>query len=228
MKKHFALSSSRRPRPSAATLGVACGAVVLMATGCGRTLTITQADYINTASQYGRASGAVTGEPLEVSIVCVHPADLQNELNGMLDPGQHITSDLWYRYRPQPGDKLDDEGHSRFRLPANQIFVLTDEKQVYGVRKGPYLRGAVVDKRKKVVVRFDFGGPLHDPKSAIYVFPKFTDVNGEVIPAEPVVFNPPGDYTDKLFVEIGVDQGRENHGQYIAQKTERKLGHDKG
>ncbi len=224
MNQHFNFAGGRRLGRSALALTMACTGIVLAGTGCGRTLTITQMDYINTAVQFGRTSGELTGEPLEVNVVCVHPHDLDNDLNSLLDPKQSITSDLWYKHRPRPGDKIEDEGHDRMRLPANQIFLLTDEKQCYGVRKGPWLRGAIVDKRKKVPVRFDFGPNLHDRRSVIYVFPKFIDAKGETLPVPPVKFHPPGDYKEQLFVEIGVDENRDNHGQYIDQKTERKLG----
>ncbi|MCH7807621.1 MAG: hypothetical protein IIB60_00225 [Planctomycetes bacterium] len=192
--------------------------------GCGRVLTITQDSFVNNAMQQGRPDQSKwTGEPLEVTIVCIHPKDLNKyDLNSRLAPGSGITCDVWYENRPILGDKVDDEGQSRFRLPAGQVFVATDDTTVYGKRPRGPLRGARIEG-KKVTFEFDFGGSLFDKKSAIYVFPKFMGPDGSVLPVRPVVFRPPGAYTHKLFVKIGVGENREHYGQYIENLTERKL-----
>lgn len=201
---------------------VACGVILLTAPGCGRVLTITQEDYINTAMHWGRPKEQRTGEPLEVNIVCVTAGDLKKDGNGLLSPDAGITSKIWYENRPDKSHK-DDEGYSGLQLPRGQIFLLTDDKGCYGKRVGGRLRGAVVDNRDKVVMRFNFPGGLHSRKSVIYVFPKFIDADGRVLPVEPAKFYPPGAYTRELSCKIGVDEDREYYGQYIRITTQRKL-----
>ena len=63
---------------------------------------------------------------------------------------------------------------------------------------------------------------LHNSKSAIFVFPKFTGPDGEVLPVRPVVFRPPGDYTHDLYCEIGVDDSLEPAGQFVRQRSKRR------
>ena len=162
------------------------GAVLTGASGCARVLTITQEDYINTAMHIGRPKEQRTGQPLELSIVCVHAADLQKEANDLLSPESEITSKIWYENRPEHGDKMDDEAYA-------------------------------------VVVRFNFAGGLHSDTSVIYVFPKFIGPKGEVLPVRPAVFHPPGAYTNELSCKIGVDESREDYGQYIENTTPRKM-----
>lgn len=203
---------------------VAVGLAAAATSGCARVLTITQDDFINTAMHAGRPKASRTGEPLELSIVCVGGHDLKNEANDRLAPDADITCDVWYQNRPIPGDKVDsEESHPRFRLPKNQIFLMTDDKNCYGTGAGNRLHGAVIDKKQKVTTRFSFPAGLHDDDSVIYVFPKFIDGNGQVLPIRPAVFHPPGAYTHELFVKIGVDESRAHYGQYIENLTERKL-----
>ncbi len=223
MNTHFSRLTVGFLGRSALVMAVACSGLVVAGTGCGRTMTITQADYINTGMQIARAKDQRTGQPLEVNIVSVYPHDLNNELNSLLSPDQDITADLWYLNRPQYGDKVEDDDQTHIRLPKNQVFLLTDDKQYYGTRIGSRLRGAVTDKRKKIAAKFEFAGSLHDKRSVIYVFPKFIGPKGEVLPVPPVKLHPPGAFTHELFVEIGVEEGRENYGQYIDNKTERKM-----
>ena len=188
--------------------------------GCAREMTIIQADYINT----GMYKQAHRGEPLELNIVSVYPRDLKNDANERLRPGSGITSKEWFADRPQPGDTKDMEDRDgRFWLKNNQVFLLTDSRKIYGKRVHPALRGAVRDKKKEVVVEFEFAGDLHHDESVIYVFAKFTDPNGDVLPVRPAVLHPPGAYTHELTVEVGVDDSRDNYGQYIINKTPRKL-----
>ena len=203
---------------------VAVGLTAATTSGCARVLTITQDDFINTAMHAGRPKASQTGEPLELSIVCVGGHDLKNEANDRLAPGAGITCDVWYQNRPIPGDKVDsEETHPRFRLPKNQISLMTNDKNCYGTRVGNRLHGAVIDKKEKVTTRFSFPAGLHDDDSVIYVFPKFIDGNGQVLPIRPAVFHPPGAYTHELFIKIGVDKSQAHYGQYIENLTERKL-----
>ncbi len=189
------------------------GSAILGSAGCAsRTLTVTQGDYINTAMHGGRQLEDRTGEPLEVTIVCVYPEDLERDENSGLKPGSVITSKDWYDNQPARGS---DSG--RFILPTDQIYVLTNAAQVYGKKKGSALNGAVKDGRSEVKVGgIKYRGmKLHSRNSVIYVFPKFIGPDGEVLPVRAVEFNPPGAYTSQLSVRIGVDEARGNHGQYI-------------
>lgn len=208
---------------------IAAGATALWGASCSRELTITQADHINTAMYRGGSRG----EPLEVNVVCVTKKDLDRPENQRLSPGSGITSDEWYARRPIPGDKPDQESRGdRFWLPSNQILLLTDDKESYGATKGVRLRGAQVDKKDHVTLKFSFPGGLHDDESVIYVFPKFIGPDGKVLGVRPAKFHPPGAYKEDLFVEIGVDANRtfENYGQTLQindVKSPRKL-HGRG
>lgn len=192
--------------------------------GCARVLTITQDDYINTAMHVNRPLAARTGEPLEIDIVCVTPTDLKHEANAGMAPDANITSAIWFRDRPIPGDKKDMEDRGgRFWLPKSQISLLTFDKKCYGTLIGDPLCGAATDKKREAVKTFSHAGALHDKDSVIYVFGKFIDKNGGVLPVPPAKFHPPGAYTEKLCIKIGVDESRANYGQYIDNTTERKL-----
>jgi len=201
--------------------------LALNAAGCARQLTIEVDDYINTAVHWNRDKSERTGEPLEVAIVCVTKDDLKNEANGRLDPESGITSDVWFTDRPIPGDKQDMEGRgSRFWLPKTKVFTLTDDRNCFGTWKGERLQGAVHAKRKEFKKTFDFDGDYHDDKSVIYVFAKFIGPNGELLKVAPAKFHPPGAYTSALVVRIGVDENRQNYGQYIeidAKRCPRKM-----
>ena len=193
------------------------GAAVLASTGCAsRTVVITQEDRINNAMHQYRPPEQRTGDPLEVTIVCVYPDDLERDENGGLKPGSGITSKDWYEHQPARGG---DAG--RFALPTDQVYVLTNAAQVYGKRKGPALNGALKDGRAEVHVagiRFP-GMKLRNRNSAIYVFPKFIGADGGVLPVRAAEFSPPGAYGSKLEVRIGVDESRGHSGQYIEVTT---------
>ncbi|GMU22014.1 MAG: hypothetical protein AMXMBFR13_21020 [Phycisphaerae bacterium] len=229
MKTHD--DRSRRCLLSTGPIVPALLAGCLMATGCSRTLTITQDNVINTAQQIedGIDTKDHTGAPLELTAVCVYPKDLKNEANDRLKPGSGITAKEWYERRPLPGDRVDMEAtHNRFRLPKNQVFLMTDSSEVYGSRIGSWLRGAQLDGAKPIVkkgIEFD-SFALHDDLAVIYIFPKFTRKGGEVLPVQPVVFHPPGAYEKDVYIRIGVDPKRDNFGQYIEidhEKSPRKL-----
>jgi hypothetical protein len=192
--------------------------------GCARVLTITQSDHVNTAIHINRPAPDRTGEPLEIDIVSVRAKDLKHEANGRLAPGSGITSEEWFRNRPIPGDKADMQNRgTRFWLPKSQILLMTYDKEYYGQRIGDPLRGAAIDKAKDIRKTFDFPGDLHDEKSVIYVFGKFIDSKGGVLPVPAAEFHPPGAYTRDLFVRIGVDENRAHYGQYVDNVTQRKL-----
>jgi hypothetical protein len=161
-----------------------------------------------------------TGDPLEVTIVAVHPDDLEREGNSGLKPGSGLTCRGWYENRP-----VHSGGEDRFDLPPEQILLLTNADQVYGKKLGPALNGAINDGRADVVIK---GIPfrwtkLHSRDSVIYVFPKFIGPDGDVLPVAPAVFNPPGAYTSALHVRIGVGESQEHYGQYIENVSKRKL-----
>lgn len=197
--------------------------------GCAsRTLTLTQADYVNTRIHVKRKNVEDRkGEPLEVNIVCVYPSDLRKDKNALLAPDQNITSDVWFQRRPEVG-KENEAG--RFELPTRQIYVLTDDANYYGKRVGGRLCGAIKDKKEKILVKgIDFrnkgkvAGDLFKRRSVIYVFPKFLGRDGEILRVEPAKFNPPGDYRRDLFVEIGVIDHGGAEEQYIKNTTGRKM-----
>lgn len=196
------------------------GPVVLSTVGCAsRTLAITQGDRINNAMHIGRHPDQRTGDPLEVTIVCVHPDDLEIKGNGGLKPGSGITCKDWYDNRPEHG------GEGGFDLPADQIYLLTNEDQVYGKKVGSALNGAINDGHSEVKIKgITFRGmKLHRKDSVIYVFPKFIGPDGHVLPVPAAEFSPPGAYASQLAVKIGVDEGRAHNGQYIENTSQRKL-----
>ena len=209
-------------------LGVfVAGFAALGATGCAsRTILITQDDHINTGVHTGRPAEQRTGDPLEVTVVCVYPEDLERDENKGLEPGTGITCKGWYDNQPVRGG---GEG-SYFKLPQEQIYLRTNATQVYGIRKGPALNGAIEDGRAQMKITGIRFRPtkLYSKKSVIYVFPKFIGPEGDVLPVRAAEFNPPGAYSSKLSVKIGVDQGRDNYGQYIENATKRLWGSRKG
>lgn len=194
-------------------VGVAAVTMAFLASsGCAaRTLTIVQAGLINDEAKS-------TGEPLEVTIVCVTPEDLKKERNELLDPTSDITCKQWYAFRP---DKNSRDA-TRFQIPSNQIFLLTDQPkgQVWGQIRGPALRGADRDSRggKVVVKNIAFPRDLWNKKSVIYVFPRFIGKDWNELPVAPVKYNPPGDSTRKLSCEIGTRATGQGHRQYIDRK----------
>jgi len=176
--------------------------------GCsGRRVTLIQDEYVNTAIHLNRSPGQRTGEPLEVNVVCVYPSDLEKPENALLSPDSSITAQLWFARRPQ-----NPPQPGQFNLPAAQIYLLTDEKDVYGKVVGKALRGAKRDGRAEVTVGgIEFrekgwfkSGSVYSSRSVIYVFARFFDQNGAVLPIAPAKFNPPGSYGNPLRVHVGV------------------------
>ncbi len=214
---------SRMRRRLGAVLAGLCLAAML-AGGCSaRHLTIVQDDYVNTGMQVMRPEKDRTGEPLEVDIVCVYPEDLK--YNDGLRPDS-ITSREWFEMRPQGDYKNSkDAADKRFRLPKDRILVLCREGDAgYGRRIGPCLRGGKLDKRQ-VVYNVGFASAkLFDADSVIYVFGRFTDDKGNVLPVPPAVFSPPGKYRADISVRVGVRPeqvkvSERTRGQYILNTT---------
>lgn len=191
--------------------------------GCARSLTINQDPYINTASQANRPADKRTGEPLELAVVCVYPADLKKAGNELLRPDSKITAKDWYEKRPELGVQT---AGGRFDLPANQVFVLTNDDKVYGRHIGTALRGGKFDgdqpiKKGGIAVNW---GAVHDEQTVIYVFPKFIGRDGGVLSVPPAKFHPPGAYDANLEIKIGVRADRPlDEGQYVEVVSPRKL-----
>jgi len=210
--------------------GTVLGCALLLG-GCARSLTVIQAtDHINTAMHRGRPPDSRTGQLLELNVVCVSPADLEKPQNAPLAPDAGITSDVWYKYRPEPGRGA---GAGAFDLPASQVYLLTDDKEVYGVRSGPRVgRGKAGTKVKIPRIRFQErgwrspAGGLLNRKAVIYVFPKFIGSDGEVLPVPPVKFHPPRSYRRELQVEVGVQDPGGAEIQYVKNVTRRRYGQE--
>lgn len=186
-----------------------CIAVCTASTGCAtRAVSIRQEALINTAY-------IAEGEPLEVTVVCVHPDDLENQVNQPLAPGSNINSKVWYERRPT----LSGSNSNPFVLAQDRIFVFTDdpEDQVWGRKLGPSLRGADQDGRSLIQTSIPFRDTFWRSGSVIYVFAAFSGPDG-VIPAAPAIF--PGHHRAKIAIAIGTIEGKrgnsnENHGQFI-------------
>ena len=178
----------------------ACLGLLAALSGCGKELVITQDSYINTGV-------GPNGEPMELNVVYVYPKDLDHPANSRLAPDRGITSDVWFRDRPQGADAKDtpDRG-ARFWIPREQILLLNNPPAdtSYGVRIGNRPRGASYDAKEEVGRwKLDFKGSAGSKESVIYVFGRFSDANGNPLPRPPARFNPPGDYGKELRVHIG-------------------------
>ena len=221
------LSRHRRDLPRV-SLALAGFALALPVVGCARQLTITQDPHINTAMHINRPPDQRTGEPLEINIVCVYPEDFEKPDNAQLSPEIDITSDVWYQRRPTRGGTEP----GKFDLPPEQILVFTDAADCYGKKAGPRLKGALEDGRADIKIKggikfravggvFKNKGGLRSRKSAIYVFPRFVDARGQVLPVRPVKWSPPGAYSRDLHCKIGVRDPEGHAQQYIESLTTR-------
>lgn len=190
----------------AVLLGVVCSSLL---TGCAsRSLTVRQQDYINTAMHRDRDAEKRTGEPLRVDVVCVYPSDLQKGGNQLLNPESRVTSDYWFD---------NGAGNGKISIPADQIYVLSDNSNEYGTVKHPSLRGAKQDGKSEVTIKglkfkekrgWKEGGALLAKEAVIYVFPKFTNKEGKVMDIPPAKFYPPSKYSKNMIVEIGVEDDK--------------------
>ena len=214
---------TRRCQPSRSLILLLGGLAGVTSAGCTRELILTQDDRVNNAMQIDRRPEDRTGEPLELDIVCVYPHNLKDERNERLKPNSGITSAEWFKRRPIPGDKVDMEAaNDRFRLPLGQIFLLTNDREVYGKRIGACLRGAKQDGATITKSGIEFSATaLHDNTSVIYIFGKFIDKQGKVLDVPPAKFHPPGAYSERLAFKIGVRENAPNFGQYIEIDSER-------
>jgi hypothetical protein len=195
--------------------------IIPVLSGCSQQLTFRQADYINTAMHWGREPSQRTGQPLEINIVSVRAKDLKLAVNDRLKPERQITSDVWFANRPIPGDDQEKaETGGRFYLPKSQVLLMAYGSEYYGTKIGDPLRGAATDKKKEIKMTVPSSGFFGSSTSVIYVFAKFVDEKGEVLPVAPARIQSPGGTRDRI-VEIGVDESRGHFGQYIeARKGE--------
>jgi hypothetical protein len=196
----------------------------LLVTGCGRTLTIHQDPFLNTAPHASRPADKRTGEPLELDVVVLNGNDLAKPENELLRPGSRITAKDWFERRPQRG--VEKTGN-RFDVPADQVYVLTNDTHAFGRQIGTALRGAALDGDRPIVKSNSIAlrwGAVHDEHSVIYVFPMFTNKEGAVLPVAPAMFHPPGAYSDNLEIRVGVEPNRPlEEAQYIRVVSPRKL-----
>ncbi len=186
------------------------------ASGCSsNALTIVQGEYLNTAVHMNRPVDQRTGDPLEVTFVCLYPEDLEKEANSGLRPGSGITCKGWYDNRPS------HSGGGGFQVPADQVFLLTNDSQPYGTRVGRRLQGANRDGKSKLVVKgVNFGSRGFFKKSPVmYVFPKFIGPQGQVLPVSPIIYESPR-WRGGFRFKIGVDSNREHYGQFIERITD--------
>ncbi len=202
------------------------GPVLLAAvvvSGCGRSLTIEQDKYINTACHENRPPDRRTGEPLELNIVVVYASDWKKPGNELLRPDSKITAKDWYERRPLG---TGEPAVGRFQLPHQQVYVLSNDDRAYGQRIGSALRGAALDgdkpiRKTGIAVKWD---TVHSDDTVIYVFPKFCASDGGVLPVLPAKFHPPGAYSADLAVKVGVQADRRlPEAQYVQVLSPRKL-----
>ena len=196
-----ALADAAKPRT---LLILVASAFLAPSLGCARVLTISQDAVVNNASEHD-------GEWLHVDIVCVYPEDLEKQVNQALDPnGTPVNAREWSKRRPN-----GKTGEGRFELPQKQMYYLSHDKNLYGKRKGRGLAGAKIDETETIrVTGIEFkSDKWHKTGSVIYVFPMFVGRDNKVLQTKPIVFDPPGDYRQNLYIKIGTGHGHEN--QYI-------------
>lgn len=200
---------------------LALGGVGLLACpgcACGeKKMSLTRDEYINSEMYIDRPVADRTGAPLEVNVVLVYPDDLKKDVNSQLKPGSGITSKEWFEKRPKAA-----ADPARFDLPRSQILLFTNDSDYYGERKGPALQGTKVASPDPALLTFKFERGLNDENAVIYVFGRFTDKDGYLLPVPPAMFQAPGKYPDELSVHIGVDWNRSGIHQYIVSRTNRK------
>jgi hypothetical protein len=213
----------------ASRLILALGIAAILGLGCERRLTIRQDGYINNAMQPNRPPARRTGEPLELTVVCVLPADLRddNGPNADLKPGSPVNSRMWYARRPgaQLAPKPGEPVAAPFNIPATQIFILDENNTDASLRPlhGKTIEGQ--DRELKVTDKMlKFSIPaldLFSKNCIVYVFGRFADENGDILPVPPAVFAPPGDYKSELYIRVGSTGKLDGptKGQYIKNIT---------
>lgn len=213
----------------ASRLVLAIGLAAALTLGCERRLTIRQDDYINNAMHRNRPPARRTGEPLELTVVCVLPADLKDAANADLKPGSPINSRTWYARRP--GAQLAPipglPAAPPFNIPASQIFTLDENNPEPSLRP---LHGKVIEggdrellvTDKIITIKIPWGDLVfNDRNCVVYVFGRFADENGDILPVPPAVFERPGQYKSELFVKVGSNGKWDSpdRGQYIENIT---------
>ena len=175
----------------------------MAACGCARTLRVTCDAVINTGFQ-------PNGSPLNVDVVSVFPHDLRGkhaEVNEFLKPGSGITADVWFARKPTRESRRNDEDTSHFQIDRAQILSFTDKKKedVYG----RYLGGQILGRKywspgkNNILVSDVPAKDIFDDHSVIYVFCRFTDEKGNVLPTQPATFAPVGSFESQLAVHVG-------------------------
>ncbi len=197
-------------------------AVLLLVGVCGcpaRTMMVEVDQYINASPANPK------GQPLAVDIVSVFPQDLEGKdskaANEELKPETPITADVWFAKRPTREAMKQKDNTERFRIKKQQIYSFTKEPagSLYGVRAGGLLvGGAFKPGQKDQIVKGIPIDSIFDSKAVIYVFCKFQDAKGNILPTKPVVFWTVGDFRDQLKVHI--------HKQSIERVTKRTFGKD--
>ncbi len=170
--------------------------------GCNsRIMTIHRGEVINTYVE-------PQGSPLSIDIVTVAPADFKGDekenANHDLLPDGGITADVWFKRKPTRLSMADEKGVEHFILDRKQIISFTDNKKqdVYGVRQDGRIRGRRFEKADRIIVEDIPAMDIRNRKSAIYVFGKFMDAEGNVIPTKPVIFSPVDAYHQRIEIEI--------------------------
>lgn len=180
------------------------GAVICaspLAVGCGRELTIYRDDVINT--EFDR-----NGVPMDVDIVMVYPSDFKGdlmEINRDLLADSSITSDMWFKNKPTRDSAKDPEDHAHYRIPSDRIFSFAEKKEeAYGKYLGGQLQGAKYSKKgeKEIIVRNIPVADIWNERSILYVFGRFTDAKGAVLPTKPAKFWKIGRYKEELAIRI--------------------------
>lgn len=174
--------------------------------GCGRELTIYRDDVINT--DFDR-----NGAPIEVDIVTVFPSDFRKvndvdleEINNDLLPGKGVNAKMWFERKPtRESYRNMDPNH--YYIPSKRIFSFAANRETtFGNYKGGRIQGAKFRESgrtaKEIVVQ---GIPVDDiwnDRSVVFVFCKFTNANGEILPTAPAEFRKLGRYKEALAVHI--------------------------
>lgn len=194
-------------------------AALVTGPGCGRQLTIYRDDVINT--DFDR-----NGAPIEVDIVSVFPSDFRRtndvdleEINNDLLPGKQINSKMWFERKPTR-ESYKNMDPNRYYIPSKRIFSFAANKEgIFGTYKGGRIQGAKFRESNRAAREIVVTGiPVDDiwnEKSVLFVFCKFTNASGEILPTAPAEFRKLGRYKEDLGVHI--------HDKYVEALTGAKL-----